>query len=237
MGSPQSPIASSPPISPSKKLSFSVDSLLSGSRDSEEHRPSSQNSTSAQQTDMDTDQQSSHHSNCSSPHSDLSNNSTANINHTHVTTGATASLPALSMAAALQQRASFMRHSMAAPPPQLPHHALLYPWLMSAGLMSNPAASLLSPTSPQSPSKLFVLFLVIKEKWFFFYCNSATITLGDGLYLSTIFKLQQEKKHQRGFLLLQLACLVIKLLYNLHFSFVLYMYAKGIRHHWFLPFL
>ena len=194
MGSPQSPIASSPPISPSKKLSFSVDSLLSGSRDSEEHRPSSQNSTSAQQTDMDTDQQSSHHSNCSSPHSDLSNNSTANINHTHVTTGATASLPALSMAAALQQRASFMRHSMAAPPPQLPHHALLYPWLMSAGLMSNPAASLLSPTSPQSPSKLFVLFLVIKEKWFFFYCNSATITLGYGLYLYTIFKTATRKE-------------------------------------------
>lgn len=152
MGSPQSPTVSSPPTSPSKKLSFSVDSLLSNSRDSEENHPSGQNSTLLHQTE-ETDQHSSNHSNCSSPHSDISNSTGSNNNITDNAASAATTLPALSMAAALQQRASFMRHSMAAPPAQLPHHALFYPWLMSAGLMSNPAASLLSPTSPQSPRK------------------------------------------------------------------------------------
>lgn len=151
MDSAQISTASSPPTSPSnKKLSFGMDSLLArkDSVASEERAPSTHTSDSQEQAE-EMDEHHSSVSNRSSPHSDISNSTGSNnladsLSH-H------ANIPALSMAAALHQRASFMRQNTAAS--QLPHHALLYPWLMSAGLMPNPASAILSPTSPTSPSK------------------------------------------------------------------------------------
>lgn len=125
----------SSPTSPAKKLSFSVDSLLSISAAPEE-RPSSKNSASDTQADYQAEQQ----SDCSgrsSPESDISSSNQKS------------DIPvSASMAAALHQRASFMRHTA----PQLPHSALLYPWLMSAGLMNNPTAALLASTTQQPPT-------------------------------------------------------------------------------------
>lgn len=155
MESPQlTPPACSPPNSPSKKLSFSVDSLLSGSKTAEERLISSKSGETTEQPGELAHQ--SDHSDRSSPTSDISNTiSSSNIDNHSSLSSTTSTIPSLSMAAAFQQRASFLRHSAAtaAATPQLPHHALLYPWLMSAGFMPNPAASLLSPASPQSPSK------------------------------------------------------------------------------------
>ena len=136
---PTASAAASPLPSPAKRISFSVDSLLSSSN---EERPTSVTSTSDEQSDNHIDQSSSF-SGRSTPASDSS------LNEQRQTTSTVASMAA----AALQQRNSFIRQSA----PQI-HSALLYPWLMSANLMSNPA-TLLHSNSQQQSRKFWLLFI------------------------------------------------------------------------------
>jgi len=125
------PVQVSPSASPTKKLNFSVDSLLS------RNKIEGKTSTITEQKEELLDQ-TSDTSGRSSPGSDIS-----------VDQSSATDAVSLSMAAAAQQRANFVRHTAA----QLPHSAFLYPWLMSANLMTSPPVSLISSTAQQQSSK------------------------------------------------------------------------------------
>lgn len=135
-------MSESPPTSPAKRFNFSVDSLLSTNN---EERRISKTADNDDQIDNEFEHEASDLSGRSTPQSDLSVNDKKSTDPV-----------SLSMAAAWQQRTSFMKHTA----PQLPHSALLYPWLMSAGLMTNQstaaAAALLSTNSQQQSSREYI---------------------------------------------------------------------------------
>ncbi|XP_067950520.1 homeobox protein MSX-1-like [Watersipora subatra] len=118
------------PASPTKKINFSVDSLLSRR---EEERPVSVVSASDAQSDYQTEKHNSS-SDRSTPASD------SGLDEQKEYPPMAASLAA----AALQQHSSFLRQTA----PQI-HSALLYPWFMSANLLA--PASLLTSNAAQQP--------------------------------------------------------------------------------------
>lgn len=123
-----SSVRGSPPLSPPKRFSFSVDSLLSTST---EERPVSKASVSDGHPDNQMDH-ASDISNRSTPESDTSNEQRLSESETVPT-----------VAAALRQ-SNFLRQAA----PQI-HSALLYPWLMTANLMNNPATILANANTQQ----------------------------------------------------------------------------------------
>ena len=128
---------STPPTSPCKRLSFSVDSLLSKTTD-RQMEDDALGVVSASHTD-----------NLSSDSSDDCISMVEESSNQSQLSSMAAGASPLSIAAALRHRVDMMRHM-----PAIPHNPLVYPWLMSANIFSNPAtAALLASTPYPHPSK------------------------------------------------------------------------------------